>query len=179
MHRQQRGVGHVETVRAAASVDDRAGADDLRAVLLGDRHRLARRSGGRDDVLDDQDLVVGREREAAAQGQRAVLALGEERAHVERARDFLPDDDAAERGREDAGRAEAPDALAQGRADGLGIARDTGAPARTAGSRGCAALRRGGNAPRAARRSAETGSRGRIRVITRDGSGLPTGLPLV
>ena len=46
-------------MRAAAPIDDRAGADDLGAGPLGNRHRLARRSGGGDDVLDDEDLVVG------------------------------------------------------------------------------------------------------------------------
>ena len=66
--------------------------------------RLARRAAGRDDVLDDEHAIGWRQREAAAQRQRAVLTLGEHRADAERAPDFLADDDAAERRRQDDGR---------------------------------------------------------------------------
>jgi hypothetical protein len=42
--------------------------------------RLARRPAGRHHVLDHQDAIVLADHEAAAQHQRAVLALGEDRA---------------------------------------------------------------------------------------------------
>ena len=54
-----------------------------------------------------------RQREAAAQRQRAVLPLGEQRAHAERARDFLADDDAAERRRQHDRRLQMPRALGE------------------------------------------------------------------
>ena len=141
---------------AAAAIDDRRGADDLRARRPGHLHRLARRAAGRQHVLDDEHAIAVREHEAAAQRERAVLPLGEDRADAERAADFLADDDAAERRREHdrraAGRACGP--RWRGRAPRRD--RDAAARARTAGSRGCAAPTTDGSGLRAARPSGET-----------------------
>ena len=67
---------------------------------VGDVGRLARRSAGRNHVLDDQHAVRRRQREPAPEHETPVLPLGEERTDAERARRLLADDDAAERGRE-------------------------------------------------------------------------------
>ena len=51
-------------------------------------------------VLDDEARLAERQREPAPEAHHAVLALGEERAHAERARDLVSDQDAADRGRQ-------------------------------------------------------------------------------
>ena len=75
-HRQQRMKWHVEPLLAAAAIDDRARADHHRSRRASHVHRLPRGAAGRDDVLDDQDLLAGFERESASQGQRASLQPG-------------------------------------------------------------------------------------------------------
>ena len=96
----------VEARLPAASVDDRRGADHLPA--RGDRHldRLARRAARREHVFDDEHAIVAREHEPAPQREHAVLPFGEERADAERARHLMADHDAAERRRQDDGRAQ-------------------------------------------------------------------------
>ena len=81
---------------AAAAIDDRRGADDRRPGGAGHGDRLAGRTAGGQHVLDDQHAVGRRQGEAAAQRQGAVGALREDGADVQRAADFLADDDAAE-----------------------------------------------------------------------------------
>ena len=51
-----------------------------------DLHRLARRAAGGQHVLDDEHAIALGDDEPAPQRQRAVLPLGEHRAHAERAR---------------------------------------------------------------------------------------------
>ena len=109
--------------RPRAPVDDRCGADDLRAGGSGHLHRLARRAAGRHDVLDDENPIGVRQREAAPEHQRAFLALREDCADAERAADFLSDDDAAERGRQHDGRAEVARPLGEGAAERLRVGR--------------------------------------------------------
>ena len=68
--------------------------------MLGHGDGLERALARRDDVLDDQHALAGLDPEAAAQRERAVDALGEDRAHAEAAPDLVADDQAAHRRRE-------------------------------------------------------------------------------
>ena len=138
VHRQQRVKRHVESLLAAAAIDHRARADHDRARRARHVHRLARRAAGGDDVFDDQHLLAGVEREAAAQRQRAVLPFREDGADPKGASYFLADHDAAERRRQHRDRAERSNERAQRCAQRLGVAADAAARARIAGSRGCA-----------------------------------------
>ena len=63
------------------------------------------------------------QREAAAQRQRAVLPLREDRAHAERTADLLADDHTAERRRHHDGRSEIARAVRERRAERLRVAR--------------------------------------------------------
>ena len=96
-------------------------------------------------------------REAAPEPEDAVLALGEDRPDAERARHLVADDQAAEGRREHGGRAQVAHAVGQRGAEDGGVLRDAAAPARTAGSRGCAGRTTGGSGPRAARNTGGTG----------------------
>ena len=91
---------HIEPRRAAAAIDNRRGADDLRPRRLRNLHGLSRRATRRQHVLDDEDAIAPTERKPPAQHERAVLSFGEHRAHAERTADLLADDDAAKRRRE-------------------------------------------------------------------------------
>ena len=61
--------------------------------------------------------------ESASQGQYAVLPLGEEGAHPERARDFVADDDTAQGGRKNRRRAGVVKRRGKGPAQRLGVTR--------------------------------------------------------
>ena len=76
------------------------------------------------DVLDDEHAIRRVEREPAPEHQRPVLALGEDRPHAERASDFLADDDAAERRREDHRRLQVARAIGQRQAERFGELRE-------------------------------------------------------
>ena len=80
----------------------------------------------------------GRQREAAPERQPSVLALGEDRPDAQRAAHFVADDDAAERGRQDDGRPEVPAPAAPAPRRARRHWPGSTAPARTAGSGGCA-----------------------------------------
>src|SRR6185295_17879323 len=108
---------------AVAAIDDARGADDVAARRPRHLHRLARRSAGGDDVLDDQHAIGLADDEPAPQRERAVLALDEDRADAERARDLVADDDAAERRREDHRRPQITGALRDRAAQRLGMLR--------------------------------------------------------
>ena len=68
---------------------------------------------GRDDVFHDEDTFGWRQRESSSQHEHAVLALGEQRPHMQRATNLLADDDAPQRWRENGGRLEVPGTLGQ------------------------------------------------------------------
>ena len=59
-----------------------------------------------DDVLEDEDFFAGRDFEPAAEDEFAFLLFHKNETQPELARDFLADDEAAHRGRDDGGRAE-------------------------------------------------------------------------
>ncbi len=114
---------NVEPLIAAAAIDDGRRADNDGAGRASDLDRLARRSARGDDVLDDEDALPGREREAAAQRETAVLPFCEDGPHPERAPHLLPDDDSAESRREDCLHAQIADAVREERAAALGFGR--------------------------------------------------------
>src|SRR5207253_2927571 len=57
---------------------------------------LAGRAARGDDILDNEAVLTGRQREPAPQPHHAVLPLREERADAERACDFMGHEDAAD-----------------------------------------------------------------------------------
>ena len=93
--------GNIETLLAAAPVDDGRRTDHGGTGCAGDVNGLARRSSGRDDIFDDEHALSGFEGKTASQHEPAVLTLSENRPHSEGSTHFLPDDDAAQGGRED------------------------------------------------------------------------------
>ena len=105
---------HIEPRRAPAAIDNRRGADDLRSRPGRDLQGLPRGAARREHVFDDEHAIALAEREAATQGEDALLPLGENGAHAERTADFLADDDAAERWRESHRRPQVARALADG-----------------------------------------------------------------
>ena len=119
----QRMKRHAEIRRPAAAIDDGARRNDSSARSSRHVHRLARRPAGRHDVLDDDDAVGGVEVKSASQGQYAVLPLGEEGAHPERARDFVADDDTAQGRRKNRRRAGVVKRRGKGPAQRLGVTR--------------------------------------------------------
>jgi hypothetical protein len=98
---------HVERLLSAAAIDDCGRSNHLGSRRPRDFNRLPRRSSGGHDVFDDKHLLAGREGESSTQSQRALLALGKDRAHAEGTPDFVSDNDAAESRREDNLRPEA------------------------------------------------------------------------
>ena len=105
---------HIEPRRAAATIDNRRGADDLRSRRLRDLHGLSRGAARREHVLDDEHAIPLAEREPTTQHERAVVAFGENGAHAERTADFVADDDTAERGRQNHRRLQIARAVADG-----------------------------------------------------------------
>ena len=121
--RGQRVIRHIEALLTAAAVDNRRGPNDLRAGCARHVNRLARRSSGRHDVLDDQHLLARRERKSPAKHQLAVLPLGKDGPDSEGTTDLLPDDNSAKRRRKDDLRAQTFDPLGNVRPAGLGMRR--------------------------------------------------------
>ena len=109
-------VRHVERLLAAAAIDDRRRSHDLRTRSARDIDGFARRPARRHHVLDHEDALAGREREPAAQRQRAVLPFGEDGAHPQRASDLLADDNPAEGWRQHGLDAETPYTVGDGSA---------------------------------------------------------------
>src|SRR5439155_1753715 len=74
---------------------------------------LARGTAGGDHVLHHEARLVALEHEPAAQLHHALFALGEERAHAERARHLVRDEDAADRRRQHGARAHRAERLGE------------------------------------------------------------------
>ena len=148
-HVEQRVKRHLEADAAAASIDDRRGADDAGARRGCHLHRFTRRSARRQHVLDHQHTIAVGDRKPAPQREPAVLPFGKDRAHTQRASHLVADDDAAERRRQDDGRRQVAGAPGDRPPERLGVRADAAAPARTAGNPGCADRRSGGNGRRA------------------------------
>ena len=155
LHQRER--RHAEVDRAAAAIDDRGRADHFGTRLARDVDRLARRLAGREHVLDDEHAIARREGESAPQPQRcSARSLREDRAHAERARHLVADDETAERRRQHDRRPETLSRARQCPSRAPRPRRDSEARAPTAGSRCCAAPTRGGNAPRDRHRCGDT-----------------------
>ena len=96
--------GDVELEASAAAINDGAGGDGQGAFLFYDADGFARGAAGGPHVFDDQDAFAGLQLEAATQSHLAgAITFDEKRADTEGARDFMADNYAAKRGRDDAG----------------------------------------------------------------------------
>ena len=92
---------HAEVRRAAAAIDDRGRAPTTVAPAARATSIVSRVEPPVVTTSSTTStLSSGLKREATPQRQPAVLPLGEDRAHAERARHLVADDDAAERRRE-------------------------------------------------------------------------------
>lgn len=94
---------------AAAAVHDYADRANNPAVRANDVDRLLDTSAAGDNVLRDDEALLRRDFESAAQNETAFLFfLGKDVTFAERAADFLADDNAAERRRDDRVASEGP-----------------------------------------------------------------------
>ena len=119
------------------------GADDRGPRRACDLDGLPRRPAGRDDVFDDQDAVSAGRSVKPRRSVSAPSTRSAKMARTPRARaDLLADDDAAQRGRQDHGGAQAASrARARAAPRASASAGLHAAPGRTADSRGCAGPR--------------------------------------
>ena len=93
--------GDVEFEASAAAIDQCAGGNGEAAFLLDDANCFARGAAGSPNILDDEDTLARFQLEAATQRHLAgTVAFDEKSANAERTRDFVADDYAAERGRD-------------------------------------------------------------------------------
>jgi len=100
-HSQQRNVGHIAKRRlAAAAVNESRHGDDTPAERTHDVDSLLDATASRHDVFRDDARLALLQRKTAHY-ERAVLLLGENALLVESAGDFVTDEDAAKRGRND------------------------------------------------------------------------------
>ena len=97
LQRHQRCSRHAYLRRTRRSIDDRRSANDVSTCFDQRIDRLARRSSGRDHVLDDKRLLTRRNRKTSAQRHLPRFALGPDKSCPKRARDFVPDHDSADR----------------------------------------------------------------------------------
>ncbi len=118
LHFEQGAGGDVELEASAAAVDDGAGGNGQAAFLFYYADGFARGAAGGPDVFDDQNAFAGLQLEAAAQRHLAgAVAFDENRADTESARHFVADNQAAERGRDDAGDGVILETLGEGAAE--------------------------------------------------------------
>ena len=88
---------HTYVRRTRRSIDDRRSANDVSTCFDQRIDRLARRSSGRDHVFDDKRLLTRRNSKTSAQRHLPRFALGPDESCPQRARDFVPDHDSADR----------------------------------------------------------------------------------
>src|SRR5712691_3425589 len=94
---------------SAAAVNQSAHANDASTRFFDDAHGLERRASCGPNIFDDEDMLVGLNLKSAPKGESAgLVALDEHRARSsgrragQRARHFLPQDQATQRGRRNA-----------------------------------------------------------------------------
>jgi len=103
VHFQQGARGDIQFEAAAAAVNQGAGGDHQAAFLFHDADGFARGAACGPDIFDYEDAFARLQFKTAAQGHLAgAVAFDEERADAERARDFISDENAAQRRRNDA-----------------------------------------------------------------------------
>ena len=115
--------GHVQTLVAAAPIDDGRRADNASAGHTSHVDSLAGGTASRHDILDDQDSIGGVQGKTAPQRQRAVLPFGKDGANPKRPCDFMTDDNATEGRRQNHAWREAPNAVGDTGTAGLSLAR--------------------------------------------------------
>src|SRR5271154_4096427 len=124
VHFEQGAGGDVEFEASTAAVNDGAGGYCEAAFLFYYADGFARGAAGSPDVFDYQDTFAGLQLEAAAQSHLAgAIAFDEKRADPESAGYFVADDQAAERGGDDAGDGVIFEAFGEGAAELFGMLR--------------------------------------------------------
>jgi hypothetical protein len=98
-HFEEGASGDVEFEASAAAINDGAGGYGEGAFLFHDADGFTRRATGGPDIFDYQDAFAGLQFKAATQSHLSgAIAFDEKRADTEGARDFMADNNAAERG---------------------------------------------------------------------------------
>ena len=124
VHFEQGAGGDVEFEASTAAVNDGAGGYCEAAFLFYYADGFARGAAGSPDVFDYQDTFAGLQLEAAAQSHLAgAIAFDEKGADAEGAGYFVADDQAAERGRDDAGYGVIFETFGEGAAELFGMLR--------------------------------------------------------
>ena len=117
LERKQAGEGHAEFHRAVRAVHNRRDAGYVSAVRADDVNRLLHAAALGHNILDDEDFFAGRDFESAPQHQLAILFFRKNKPRAKLPRDFLADDQSAERGRDDGDGAERAGLVRQRAAD--------------------------------------------------------------
>src|SRR5580658_494342 len=121
---EQSAGGDVEFEASAAAVNDGSGRDGQGAFLFYDADGFARGAAGGPHVFDHQNAFAGLQLEATAQSHLAgAITFNEKRADAESAGDFVADNQAAERGGDDAGHGVILETLGEGAAELFGMLR--------------------------------------------------------
>jgi hypothetical protein len=100
LEREQRAARHAQFQRASAAVHQAAHGQQPSSLRAHGVHHLPGGAAGRDHVLGHDRSLARLEPEAAAQRHRTVLPLGEERPAAQGARQLVPHQHAAQRGRD-------------------------------------------------------------------------------
>jgi hypothetical protein len=123
-HFEQGAGGDIELEASAAAVNDGAGGYRQGAFLFYYADGFARGAAGGPHIFDHQNAFAGLQFEAAAQGHLAgAVAFDEKRADAESARDFVSNNQATERGRDDAGDGMILETFGEGAAQLFGVLR--------------------------------------------------------
>ena len=106
LERYQAGKGDAEIHRAVGTVHDRGDSGNVASVRADYINRLLDAATLGHHVLDDEDFFAGCNFESAPQHELAFLFFRKDEPHAQLPRDFLSDDQPAERGRDDGDGAE-------------------------------------------------------------------------
>ena len=110
--------------RAAAAVNDGTGGHRQAAFLFNDADGFPRGAAGCPNVFDHQNSFAGLQLEPAAQRHLAgAIAFDEERADTESASNFVADNQAAERRRDNAGDGVILETFGEGTTELFGVLR--------------------------------------------------------
>jgi hypothetical protein len=101
VERRESKAGHAEIDSSAAAVDDACCAGDLGARSFEDVYYLCGTPASSNDIFDNQRPLTGTHVKSPAEGHmpRYGIALSEDKPRLQRPRDFVADDQAANRGR--------------------------------------------------------------------------------
>ena len=100
LQRDEAELRHAKLGLAVGAVHDHRHAGDVPAVGANDGHRFLHAPAFGHDIFHDEDVFAGRNFEAAPQHELAFLFFHEDEPRAKLPRDFLPNDEAAHRGRD-------------------------------------------------------------------------------